>query len=153
MNKTIVSPYFVLYLVALVGLLLVINERDAAEKGTSQIIDTLLTRYFDKPILSVQDTTRLPLKGSQPMLLAVSGLNSESEKASVKFVVNSVDSVPTWDSIGRDLEGNGLFFIRNSKKAEFIFEAYCEVVRDIPQNLSDALRKQLTKSLKQKALK
>ncbi|MBX2991382.1 MAG: hypothetical protein KF749_09445 [Bacteroidetes bacterium] len=151
MNKTI-TPYFVLYLVALTGLLLVTDERDIAEAEGKQVISVLMEEILKAPVLTVPDVVRLPLMSEQPVLLSIAGLATYSEKKNVRYFVNAIDSVPPdWHlvRIERDSSGNGLMYLPIGQKSEYTFEAYCKVDREFPQKISGNLKRGLEKALAQ----
>ncbi len=143
------SFYFVLYLVALTALFAVTNERNIALKEQKELIQNLIGKLNQKPVITVPDSVvwSLNTPGSVPM--TVSGLEKGATVASVLYRVEAFDIVPgTFEKeILADPNGNALFTGTISASGQYQFKVSVDVVRRLPDALSQKIRERIEKAL------
>jgi hypothetical protein len=139
--------YFVLYLVLLVEMFVVIQERD-------QWLSDMLDVYRRPPTLSISPVTQWTTPRISPdqdqVFIAVSELRSITEKSRIRYHIRSLESSPPegWNSsLALDGEGNGYFQGKITTEGRYRFEVWCEVERDLPDWLPEVLRDRLAQRL------
>jgi hypothetical protein len=141
--------YFVLYLVALTALFAVTNERNIALKEQQELIANFIGTMREKPLIAVADSVEWLLNQQGSVPLAVTGLEKGATVASVLYRVE-----PSGDVVGAfnreviaDEAGKGVFTGTISEAGRYTFTVAADVVRRLPDSLSEKIRERLEKAI------
>lgn len=167
MKKNMV--YFVLYIVLLSELLIVITERDDLQafenEMRNKMLATLVEMYKQPVLLNIpqrETSYEVGAKSPAKVVLTPTGLVSDNEKNSVKYIVDIPEGSrkpKAWPKGGVTIENsnkqfkiyknndNAVFVAAFDKPGEYKFEAYCEVDRKLPDYLPKAISDSLLKQI------
>jgi hypothetical protein len=126
------SFYFVLYLIGIVSLLAVINERDFA-------LDNLMKDY-EKPLkLSVAAVSEFEIAKTETMEVLVSNLKTQEERNSVRYHLTAVSEIGeknvfSTTPIVDATTGNAKFVGTFAKAGEYRFNLWADVTRHLPKD-------------------
>lgn len=157
--------YFVLYIVLVVELLAVIQERDILQEMEEEIRDkmivTIAEMYQKNIILSVPEKVSEYMRGSKAsnkIQLNVVGLQSEKEKENIEMQINiqpGSKRPANWPMDGITLgyrsedfnlyrdNGHIVFESKIKNSGSFSFVATCQVLRVLPDYLPEHLMSEL----------
>lgn len=141
--------YFVLYLVALTALFAVTNERNIALKEQKELIANFIGTMREKPLIAVSDSVEWLLNQQGSVPLAVTGLEKGATVASVLYRVEPARDVAgtfTREFVA-DEAGKGLFTGTISEEGRYTFKVAADVVRRLPDSLSEKIRERLEKAI------
>lgn len=156
------NVYFVLYLVLLVDILLVIQERDilsAKQIKVKKEMVKVIGKQYEHPLsAAIADKNILCNPGEKAQVqITSSGLVSETEKKSVIYYVKSegrtyVSGQPD-SPIKIDENGNATFESPAFSGGKHEYEAYFSVQRSLDAYLPEQVKKELEKSFESAPLK
>lgn len=126
------SFYFVLYLIGIVNVLAVINERDFA-------MDNLIKDY-EKPLkLSAPSVAEFLIHRPDTVEILVSNLKTQTERSSVKYHLVSLNETTEKNALLpspliNPTTGNAKFFGEFKKAGEYKFKVWADVIRQLPKD-------------------
>ncbi len=123
------SFYFVLYLIGIVSLLAVINERDFA-------LDSLMKDYETPLQVSAASVNEFVIATSDTLDVYVANLKTNDERRSIRYHLQSLNDNTELEAtpIVDPTTGNARFVGNFSQSGEFHYKVWADVIRHLPKD-------------------